>query len=56
VGERSWISETVARVAWVGLPDVDAWDFGVPTVIATQAIGDDARAVIAQDDLAGAPR
>ncbi len=52
-----WISDDGERVAWIGLPDgVDAWDFGVPTVIAVQDIDDAERTIVAQDDLAGAPR
>jgi hypothetical protein len=52
-----WISDDGQRVAWVGLPEgVDAWDFGVPTVIATQEIDARGRTVVAEDDLAGAPR
>lgn len=52
-----WISDDGARVVWVGLPEgVDAWDFGVPTVIAEQALDAATRTVIVDDDQASAPR
>lgn len=52
-----WISADGERVTWIGLPDgVDAWDFGVMTVVAVQSLSDAARTVLAEDELASAPR
>jgi hypothetical protein len=52
-----WISDDGERVAWIGLPDgATEWDFGVPTVVATQLLSESARTVLAEDDLASSPR
>jgi hypothetical protein len=52
-----WISADGERVAWIGLPDgVTAWDFGVPTVVAAQRLGDSARTIVSEDAEASAPR
>lgn len=53
-----WVSPDGTRITWVGLPDgVDVWDFGVPTVIVTEAVAETSRTVlVADDDLASSPR
>ncbi|WP_169791647.1 hypothetical protein [Sandaracinus amylolyticus] len=52
-----WVSDDGDHVMWVGLPDgVDAWDFGVPTVLATQSLDASARTVLVDDETASTPR
>lgn len=52
-----WITDDGSYVVWVGLPDgFDAWDFGVPTVIAGQALDASTRTVLIDDESASTPR
>lgn len=53
-----WVSPDGTHIAWVGLPDgVEAWDFGVPTVLVTQTVDATERTVlVADDELASSPR
>jgi hypothetical protein len=52
-----WVSDDGSRVAWIGLPEgVDAWDFGVPTVVVAQDLDASSPTVLAEDELASTPR
>jgi hypothetical protein len=52
-----WISDDGQRAAWIGLPaGVDAFDFGVPTVVVAQDLQASSPTVIAEDELASTPR
>ena len=52
-----WVSDDGARAAWIGLAEgLSEWEPGAPTVVVAQDLADGAPSVLAEDELASAPR